>query len=330
MTRPLDLDYWAGYRFTPRLVAATGTGTWVVEDHLPLVIRVDPASGELGEPRPVGRRDEATRGAHELAATDDSLWIRWNDGLTRLDSRDGSERWLPLKAASLAAGDAGVWGLSGDGRVVRVDPLGGDYLTLGDAEVRRHTIAVGHGAVWTLTWTSVPAGSKLSRVDPGSGRVSAQLAIEGSPRRLLVDRDAVWVRVWRHSPGEPVKEVLVRVDPDGPASTGEIVVSPAASGGPVLDGVLWASDVDPYAHEQRGKPSTVRRIDATTGHLLGAVEVPGRVTGMTAGPTGVWGVLERRERPEAVIELSSDGREVRVVELFGLDISEFVPSGLTR
>lgn len=325
MTASRDLGYWAGYRFTPRLIASAGRDTWVMEDHLPLMVRVDPGSGELSRPRPVGRRDETTRGAHELAATEEALWIRWNDGVSRIDSGDGSERWLPLSAASLAAGDAGAWALAGDGRVVRIDPLGGDYLTLGGAEVRRHTIAVGHGAVWTLTWTSVPAGCKLSLVDPGSGRVSAQLAIEGSPRRLLVDRDAVWVRVWRHSPGEPVNEVLVRVDPRGPRPTGEIVVSPAATGGPVLDGVLWASDVDPYAHEQRGRPSTVRRIDATTGHLLGAVEVPGQVTGMTAGPTSVWGVLEGRETP-ALIELSADGVNARIIELQDLDITAHIPS----
>jgi hypothetical protein len=320
-----DADYWAGYRFRPRLIAATEAATWVVEDHLPLLVRIEP-DGSVGEPRPVGRRDESSRGAHELAATADAVWIRWHDGVTRLDASDGTERWLPLSAASLAAGDAGVWALSGDGRVVRIDPNGGDYVTLGEAEVRRHTIAVGHGAVWTLTWTSVPGGSTLSRIDPLSGRASAQLAIEGSPRRLLVDTGAVWVRVWRHGAGESVEEVLVSVDPDSVDARGEVTVSPTGSGGPVLDGVLWAPDVDPYAHHARGAPSTVRRIDAYTGHLLGAVEAPGWVTGLTAGPAAVWGCLERLDNEPAVIELAADGLTTRVVSLHDAEVADHLPS----
>lgn len=323
-----EADYWAGYRFRPRLIATTRGAAWVVEEHLPLLVRIDSATGEVGEPRRLTGSSE--RGAHELVSGAGAVWIRWNDGVTRIDAVDGSERWLPLSAASLAAGDAGVWALAGDGRVVRIDPAGGDYVTLGDAEVRRHTIAVGHGAAWTLTWTSVPAGSTLSRIDPVSGRVSAQVSLEGSPRRLLVDSHAIWARLWRHSGTEPVQEVLVRIDPRKAEPVGEIVVSPPASGGPVLEGVLWASDADPYGREVRGTPSTVRRIDARTGHLLGAVRTPGWVTGMTAGTCGVWGVLERAAEPDALIELSSDGLTARVINLGSLDISEFVPSGRAR
>jgi hypothetical protein len=299
----------------------------VVEDHLPLVVRIDAATGAVGEPRAVGRRDEATRGAHELAATPDAVWIRWNDCITRLDTGDGSERWLPLSAASLAADDNGVWALSGDGRVMRIDPDGGDYVTLGEGEVRRHTIAAGHGAVWTLTWTSVPGGSTLARIDPLSGRPAAQIAIEGSPRRLLVDAGAVWVRVWRHGVSDAVEELLVRVDPETAEATGEIVVSPTGSGGPVLDGVLWAPATDPYDRELRGVPSEVRRIDAAGGGLMSVVPVPGWVSGLVAGAGSVWGCLERRGDPAtSVIELSDDGRSSRLFEVEQVDVSAHVPT----
>jgi hypothetical protein len=327
----LPEDYWADYRFSPRLIAVTEPAVWVVEDHFPLLVRIDPATGEHGEPRPVGRRDDTTRGAHEILATDDVVWIRWNDGITRLEPAAGSERWLPLSAASFAVGDAGVWALSGDGRVVRIDADGGDYVTIGGPEVRRHTIAVGHGAVWTLTWTSVPGGSTLSRIDAQSGRATHHVPIEGSPRRLLVDATAVWVRVWRHGDADAVAEVLVRVDPDTGEATGEVAVSPTGSGGPVLDGVLWAPNVDPYDHELRGEPCEVRRIDAAGGDLRGVVAAPGWINSMVAGPHSVWGCLERRGRPPGeVIELSGDGRSVRTVALQDADISALLPMRRSR
>jgi hypothetical protein len=135
-----EADYWAGYRFRPRLIATTRGAAWVVEDHLPLLVRIDSATGEVGKPRRLTGSGE--RGAHELVSGAGAVWIRWNDGVTRIDALDGSERWLPLSAASLAAGDAGVWALAGDGRLVRIDPAGGDYVTLGAAEV-----ALGHAVV---------------------------------------------------------------------------------------------------------------------------------------------------------------------------------------
>jgi hypothetical protein len=319
-TRPRD-DYWADYRFTPRLIAPAESAVWVMEDHLPLLLRIDPETGEQSAPLPVGRRDDTIRGAHELAVDGDVVWIRWNDGITRLDPGSESERWLPLSAASIAAGDAGVWALSGNGRVVRIDRDGGDYVTLGEPEVRRHTIAVGHGAVWTLTWTYVPGGSTLARVDPLSGRATHQVAIEGSPRRLLVDSTAVWVRVWRHGEGDAVEEILVRVDPDSVEATSEMSVSPTGSGGPVVDGVLWAPNVDPYDHDLRGEPCEVRRIDAASGELRGVVAAPGWVTSMVAGPGGVWGVLERPGDAGAVIELATGGRSLRIVDVRDADVS---------
>jgi hypothetical protein len=327
-TASVEGDYWAGYRFTPRLIAPTQATIWVMDDHLPLLVAIDPAGGEIASVRPVGgQRQGSPRGAHALLAAGGAVWIRWNDGVTRLDPLDGSERWLPVSAASLAAGDAGVWALAGDGSLLRIDPGGGDYLILGEPELRRHTIAVGHAAVWTLTWTSVPGGSTLSRIDPSSGRATGQLAIEGSPRRLLLDRTAVWVRVRRHGAGEAVDELLVRVDPAEVQPSAEIGISPAGSGGPVRDGVLWASNADPYASEQRGAPSTVRRIDAATGDLLGVTEVPGRVSSMVSAPGGVWGCLERhREAAPAVIELAADGVSSRVFELGGVDVSAQLPA----
>ncbi|HEY2603301.1 MAG TPA: hypothetical protein VGI67_17210 [Thermoleophilaceae bacterium] len=325
-SRP-DADYWAGYRFTPRLIAAAATGVWVVESHLPLLARIDPGSGAVSGPRRVGHGDPAGRGAHDLLSDSGAVWIRWNDGITRFDPKAEEERWIDLSAAGLAVGDAGVWALTGDGRLARVEDDGGGFEPVGESEVRRHSIAVGHGAVWALTWTHVPTGSTLARIDPASGRVEGQLKIQGSPRQLLIDSDALYVRVWRRDARDNVEELLLVVDPAGVSPRGELGVSPAGAGGTVLDGVVWAPDVDPYVHKERGAPCSVRRIDARSGDLLGSVELPGTITAMVPGPAGVWGCLELRDAGAgAVIGVTAEGDSTTMVELHDVDVSEHLPS----
>jgi hypothetical protein len=316
-------DYWVGYRFTPRLIAAADSGVWVVESHLPLLARVDASTRAVSGPRQVGHGDPAGRGAHDLLATGDSVWIRWNDGITRYDARADDERWIDLSAAGLAVGDAGVWALTGDGRLARVDEDGSGYEALGAAEVRRHSIAVGHGAVWALTWTHVPGGSTLARVDPETAEVQAQLKVQGSPRQVLVDTDAIYVRLWRRDSRDRVEERLVAVDPSAVEETGDLRMSPPGAGGAVHDGIVWAPDTDPYAHEERGAPSTVRRIDARRRELVDTLEVPGWVTDMSAGPAGTWACIERRGQDHAVVELTPE--RAHTIELSGVDVSAHLP-----
>jgi hypothetical protein len=327
-TATTSSDYWVGYRFTPRLIAAAESDVWVVESHLPLLARIDPRTRAVSGPRPVGHGDPAGRGAHDLLATGDAVWIRWSDGITRFDPAEGEERWVALSAAGLAVGDAGIWALSGDGRLARIAQDGAGYDALGVPEVRRHSIAVGHGAVWALTWTHVPTGSTLTRIDPSSGRVEGQLQIEGSPRQILVDSDAVYIRVWRRDSRDRVQELLLGIDPRTAEPTTELRLAPAGAGGAVRDGVVWAPDTDPYAHSNRGAPSTVRRIDAQTGGLLGTTEVPGWITAMSAGESGVWGCLERRNNQHAAIHLTPTDAET--IELAGLEIADHVPSPKRR
>jgi hypothetical protein len=319
-TRPSG-DYWAGYRFTPRLIAAAESGVWVVENHLPLVARVDPSTGAVSGPQRVGHGDPAGRGAHDLLAQGDELWIRWSDGISRFLPRDGQERWVELSAAGLAAGDAGVWALTGDGRLARVAPDGSGFEPVGEPEVRRHSIGVGHGAVWTLTWTHVPGGSTVARVDPLSGRTEAQLPVEGSPRQLMMDTEAVYVRVWRRDSTDTVEESVLRIDPASVTAVAELSVLPAAAGATVSGGVIWS----PGADEDGDGPSRARRIDARTGHLLGSVDVQGWITAMSAGPDDVWACVERRgQTGGAVVQLAPEG--ARTIELDALEITAHLPN----
>ena len=58
--------------------------------------------------------------------------------------------------------------------------------------------------------------------------------------------------------------------------------------------------------------------------LLATVEVPGWITGVAAGPDGVWACLERRGEPGGgVVELTPNGGG-RTVDLSELDVSEYL------
>src|SRR5204862_6136874 len=176
----------------------------------------------------------------------------------------------------------------------RVHPAGASFEPVGEPEVRRHSIAVGHGAVWTLTWTHVPGGSTVSRVDPDRGRVQGQLPVQGSPRQLMVDSDAIYVRVWRRDSSGRVEESLLGVDPARVEAIAEVRISPAGPGRAVRDGVVWSPDGDLYPHEDRGAPPTARRFDARNGEPLDSVEVLRRHRAMAPGPDGDHACLNRR------------------------------------
>jgi hypothetical protein len=226
----------------------------------------------------------------------------------------------------LAVGHEGVWVLPGDGRVARIDEEARGLEMMGEPEERRHMIAVAHGAVWTFAWTQVPDGSTLSRLDISTGRLEASISLAGSPQALLVDATAVWAYMWRRRDSGTIDGFLVRVAPDTVEVAGEVLLTPTGAYGPILDGVMLAPAADPYAHAERGLPSQLRRIDASTGAVLGAIPVAGWLEGLVLGPSSVWGWLERRgEWPSPVLELAVDGSWSRVVSLDTVDISGHLP-----
>lgn len=290
-------------------------------------MRVDPTSGEVTGPfvleRPAGKSGEA----QGVAATDDAVWVRWADGVTRFDPTSCEERSIPLRGGRLlAVGDEGVWLLGGDGRPARVNEECTRVESLGDREeMPLYNMAVGEGAVWALLWDVPSARSVLSRLDPSTGAVDRKLPIAGSPQALMVDRGTVWARLWRERSHRQLYEVLVGIAPSTMEVTSEIEISPTGAGGPVVDGEVWVRGYDSYSAD-RGTPAVMRRLDAATGGELGEVETPGRVDWLVAGPSSVWGCLERRgEWPWPLIELTAHTPGARVVKLEHLEVSPHLP-----
>ena len=142
----------------------------------------------------------------------------------------------------------------------------------------------------------------------------------------MVDRSTVWVHLWRRNAVSGIDAFLVGVNPGAVRLVSEIRLAASARAAPVLDGVVYLSAVDPADTADRGQPSEIHRVDAATGEQLTVVEVPGWVNWMVAGPSSVWGCLERRgEWPRPLVGAAGGRGPARIVSLEGIDISAHLP-----
>jgi streptogramin lyase/predicted Ser/Thr protein kinase len=147
-------------------------GLWVVGD-TGTVTRVDPASGESGEPVKVGKRpppdSDVFRG--EIGVGEGAVWIAALDDETvvRVDPRSGrvvkTIKFRDGIEGDLAVGGGAVWVVDESGRLLRIDPrknaVAGRPLPSGTAGA--YDITVGEGAVWIA---GDPAQDTLTRVAP--------------------------------------------------------------------------------------------------------------------------------------------------------------------
>jgi streptogramin lyase len=133
-------------------------GLWVVGDH-GTVTRIDPASGEAGEPVKVGKEvpeDDVFRG--QIAVGEGAVWVAALDDETvvRLDPRSGeivkTIRFKDGIEGDLAVGEGSVWVFNESGGLIRIDPrrnvVAGRPLPAGTAGTNQ--MAAGAGAIWIV------------------------------------------------------------------------------------------------------------------------------------------------------------------------------------
>jgi YVTN family beta-propeller protein len=176
-------------------IASGGGAVWVADRLDDVVLRIDPATGAVGAPYPVGRAPGA------IAYGAGSVWVTstLDDALLRLDPLTGSVvATIPLLAAptSIAVIDQAVW----------VTSDVGDSLTLIDPATNtiRTTITAldgprGVAATPEAVWVAVAGTGDVVRIDPATNEVDLRLAVEGLPDGVAVDEaGAAWVSV--HAP----------------------------------------------------------------------------------------------------------------------------------
>jgi ABC-type branched-subunit amino acid transport system substrate-binding protein/streptogramin lyase len=225
-------------RSVPSKVAAGGGAVWIGNGHvLTSVSRVDPRTLRITRtqrlPNPGHRGGTFSPGDTKLVVGAGAVWaIDRDDSVARIDERSGRVvATVPAHADQLAAGDAGVWVLSG-GSVVRIDPATnrlGRPIRL--PAFRTRGIAVGGGAVWVLD----DQEGQLWRVDPATGDART-IGVGTGATYVAYGAGAVWV-------ANLTDGFVSRVDP----RTSRVTRTPigAPLGVAAGDGAAWVSTGGP-------------------------------------------------------------------------------------
>ena len=218
-----------------------------------------------------------------LAAGRSGIWLSGMEEIYRLNPRTGRRQArIPVPQGPCQASDVGagaVWtatcrvpGLaridSKRNRVARhvALPVSTDYFGEG-------SIGVGAGAVWLVTDGPDCTACRVSRVDPGTMAVTAEIPVRIGAASVRVGEGSVWV-------SNPVEDVVQRIDPD----TRKVSRTVKTGRGPrfldVGEGAAWTLDqVD----------GTVTRIDADTNRTVRiAARVRGEGGDLTVGGGFVW------------------------------------------
>jgi YVTN family beta-propeller protein len=270
---------------------------------------IDPVSNSVVGEIPVGQRPgplDFGAGALWVANLDDETVSRIDPGRRTIAGN------IPIGAAltDLAAGASAVWALSTSPapKLAQIDPRFDNVA--GTIEIRSLPggsggVAVRGGDVW-----AAPAFGLLSRIDSRTGRIVATAEAGGSPTRIAVSRDAVWIAdadagavmridatnlvttipVGRRPSAIAVGEGAVwvaaslddsvaRIDPDRGAAIATISVGRAPSGVAVGAGAVWVAN---------SGDGTVSRIDPKRNEVVATIDVGGSPSDIAVGAGTVW------------------------------------------
>ena len=289
---------------------------------MPLIAHVDLRTGAVNGPVDLRRPSDGTSEASAIVVVGDVVWLRTNEHVRCFDPSAGSVTDIASRGRSLVGSGGAVWTIAGDGRPARIrrEPLKLEPL----GNTRPYYMTVAHGYVWSAAWRDGDT-TVLSRMDPASEIEGPSIELPGSPQWLASDDDSLWVYLWRRVP-HGMMGALVRVDPEGVAATHELLFESAGAPRGIVRGEVWVQTTDPYAHDQRGLPTTIRRYDGRTGNVVGESELPGWLSWPVSSRDGMWGLLEERGRyPHRVTYLSRDSDSPFVADLASLDVTPFLP-----
>jgi YVTN family beta-propeller protein len=233
--------------------------------------QIDPKTNRIVGQVPVGARPDA------ITAGDGSLWVGNLDDHTiaRIDPRTRTlERSIALaeEPDSLAAGRH-VWVVDGPGTISRIDEQFNSLRPF--ARVREkhgfgansdRGLALGFGSLWA----SSPIGI-VSRIDPTTGRVVAQIEVGNKASGLAVGAGSVWV-------ANSIDGTVSRIDPTN-IVTATIPVGHGPTGIAVGARGVWVTNYF---------DGTVVRIDPATNTVVASVRVGDGPLGIAATPKAVW------------------------------------------
>ena len=130
---------------------------------------------------------------------------------------------------SVAAGEQGVWLISTDHELVKIDPVENEVVGTWPLPIGAAAVRAGLGSLWV----TVSGTNELLKIDPENPAVQAAIGVGAYPRFLTVSDDAVWV-MNQHDGS------VTRVAADGEVLS-TIEIGPRIEGGDIAfgGGFVW-------------------------------------------------------------------------------------------
>jgi DNA-binding SARP family transcriptional activator/streptogramin lyase len=265
----------------PRGVAVVDGGVWVANSGEGTVSRID--AKRLKVVQTIGIGAQAT----ELAQAAGAVWVvtGLDNTLVKIDARTGGvlgtlsfPAAVDAAAYAVAAGDAGVWAISGD-RLVELGPQTNQIVPRRRLPKCCHglrDVAVGAGAVWLAD-----TGEFVVRVSPRTGMPTGGLNLGVIPTALA----AAYGSVWAASSGfESDRLTVWRIDPQTLRVIQTISIGKEDSFLATVDiaagaGAIWATN---YDH------GDLVRIDPTSGSVVARIHIGRHPRGIAVGAHRVW------------------------------------------
>jgi YVTN family beta-propeller protein len=259
----------------PTGVAVGDGAVWVIHLDDNRISKIDPRTNAVVA-------TGSAPGPRAVTVGGGSIWVANGDGaVTQFDPAGANVHGVAIpgtvRPVELAAyGSGAVWIASPlTGFVARINPGSGSVSAAVDTGALRGAlkgIAVGEGAVWVSSSDILADDYGVSRLDPATNRVIANVPLRLGAEGVSAGEGAVWVA---NSLGgsvsqiKPATNTVVRTIP-----VGEDPVGVAAAGGAV-----WVTNY---------KDGTVSRIDPRLGRVVATIRVGPNPDHVATGEGGVW------------------------------------------
>lgn len=231
---------------TPSALGADGDAVWVLDGNRRVLLKIDPTYGA------VTRRAKLPR-APSLPATNQRL-----------------------SSLSVISGAGGLWVTDGSPRLLRIDPENGQVLTALDVHEPLDDVAVGAGAVWTISGRA----ASVFQIDTQARTVKSRIRIVNRlgttapfPLAVAVGEGSVWVLNGN-------TQTVSRIDPEfgGVTATIPLGIGSNPSDIAVGAGGVWVAN---------GGNGTLARIDPST-NAVTLIPLGSSPAGVAVGSGRVW------------------------------------------
>jgi YVTN family beta-propeller protein len=253
------------------------------------VVRVDPATNRV-----VGKPLRVPADAAAIAVAQRALWVTsvadgdlgapGKDTVTRIDLATGrtvATITVGRAPLDLAVTPGAVWVTNagaGGASVARIDPQTnrptGRPVGTGASP---QSLATGGGSLWVANHDA----RTVTRIDPASGKVLADIPVPSEPHRVAYGAGAVWVSNWHDNSVSRIDPATNRVAgspiPIGSHHAGNLVVGA---------GDLWVTS--DYRPEAASEDVVVVRIDPQTNQAVETVAVGGHPIDVAVTAGAVW------------------------------------------